>query len=49
MGTQWGLKGNPTPPQNLKRKKARHLDCMGLSIGCMKFIFPKEFTIFGLG
>jgi len=39
----------PTPPapssQNLKGIKARHLECTpGPSIGCMKFLFPKEFV-----
>jgi hypothetical protein len=30
--------------QNLKVIKARHLECtLGPSIGCMKFLFPKEF------
>jgi len=38
----------PHPPglssQNLKGIKARHLECtLGPSIGCMKFLFPKEF------
>jgi hypothetical protein len=41
------------PPQNLKgHNKARHLECMlwPFPIGCMKFVFSKEFiTIFGLG
>jgi hypothetical protein len=39
------------PPPNFKGKKSSHLDCiLGLAIGCMKFLFPKEFiTIFGLG
>jgi hypothetical protein len=53
VGTHWELgknEKNPSSPPNLKRKKARHLDCMlGLSIGGMKFSFPKEFTIFCLG
>jgi hypothetical protein len=41
----------PSFPPNLKGKNARHVECMlGPSIGCMKFLFPKEFlTIFGLG
>jgi hypothetical protein len=40
-----------TPQKNLKGKKSRDLACiLGLPIGCMKFLFPKEFiTIFGLG
>jgi len=44
------LKTLPLP--NLKGKKARHLECacLDLPIGCVKFLFPKEFvTIFGLG
>jgi hypothetical protein len=42
---------NRSPPPDLKGKNARHVECMlGPSIGCMKFLFPKEFlTIFGLG
>jgi len=42
-------KNLPSPPlgpfsQNLKRIKARYLECtLGPSIGCMKFLFPKEF------
>jgi hypothetical protein len=38
-------------PQNLKGKKQGTLSaCLGLPIGCMNFLFPKEFvTIFGLG
>jgi hypothetical protein len=55
-GTHWEPKKNvkkppppPPPPgassQNLKRIKARHLECtFGPSIGCMKFLFPKEFV-----
>jgi len=32
--------------QNLKRIKARHLECtLGPSIGCMKFLFSKKFII----
>jgi hypothetical protein len=56
-GTCWEQKKNekkslPSPsPYNLKGKKSRHFECMpSLSIGCMKFLFPKLFiTIFGLG
>jgi hypothetical protein len=42
---------HPLPPQNFKGKNSSHLGCiLGLPIGCMKFLFPKEFiTIFGLG
>jgi hypothetical protein len=48
------MKKNPSPPPHpkLKRKKKQgNLSAyLGLSIGCMKFLFPKEFiTIFGLG
>jgi hypothetical protein len=41
----------PPPPKTLKEKKQGTLSaCLGLPIGCMKFLFPKEFiTIFGLG
>jgi hypothetical protein len=41
----------PPPPSNIKGKKARHLSaCLGLPVGCMKFLFPKDLvTIFGLG
>jgi hypothetical protein len=45
-------KSSPFPQtQNLKENKARHLKCMlSVPIGCMKFLFPKQFvTIFGLG
>jgi hypothetical protein len=38
-------------PQTQKEKKQGTLSaCLGLTIGCMKFLFPKEFVmIFGLG
>jgi len=38
---------DPNPSsQNLKRIKARHFECtLGPSIGCMKFLFSKEFII----
>jgi hypothetical protein len=40
----------PLPHPNLKGKKSTLSACLGLPIGCMKFLFPKEFiTIFGLG
>jgi hypothetical protein len=53
-GTHWEPKKNEkksSPPgpssQNLKGIKARHLECtLGPSIGCMKFLFPKEFVTF---
>jgi hypothetical protein len=33
------------PTQNFKNKKFGHFDCMlNLSIGCMKFLFPKLFV-----
>jgi hypothetical protein len=40
----------PFPKKPLKQKKQGTLSaCLGLPIGCMKFLFPKEFvTIFGL-
>jgi hypothetical protein len=53
IGNQRKMKRNPpptpTPPgpfsQNLKGIKTRHLECtLGPSIGCMKFLFPKEFV-----
>jgi len=41
----------PFPPQLKKLKKQGALSaCLILPVGCMKFLFPKEFaTIFGLG
>jgi hypothetical protein len=61
VGTHWEPGKNekksffspPPPPlnQHLKRKKQGTLSaCLGFPIGCMKFVFPKEFvTILGLG
>jgi hypothetical protein len=55
VGTHWVLGENeknapPPPPKTLKGKKQGTLTAsLGLSIDCMEFIFPKEFTIFGLG
>jgi len=53
IGNQRKMKKNPFPPtprKKFKGRKARLLECLGLPIGCMKFLFPKEFvTIFGLG
>jgi len=48
IGTHWEFSGMG---QNLNGEKARHLQyILGEAIGCMKFLFPKEFvTIFGLG
>jgi hypothetical protein len=54
-GTHWEPKKNekkpsphpprPSPSSHLKGIKARHLECtLGPSIGCMKFLFPKEFV-----
>jgi hypothetical protein len=42
---------NPFPPKLKMEKMQGTLSaCLGLPIGCMKFLFPKEFiTIFGLG
>jgi hypothetical protein len=46
-------KKTSSPPNNLKGKKARHLECMlgwAFPFGCLKFLFPNEFvTIFGPG
>jgi hypothetical protein len=50
--THWEPKKNekksppPSPSsQNSKGIKAKHLECtLGPSIGCMKFLFPKEFV-----
>jgi hypothetical protein len=41
----------PPPSKEKKNKKQGTLSaCLGLRIGCMAFLFPKEFvTIFGLG
>jgi hypothetical protein len=42
----------PAPPaKTYKGKKQGTLSaCLGLPIGCMKFLFPKDFvTIFGMG
>jgi hypothetical protein len=49
------MKKNPSLPPPLtqikKKKKQGTLSaCLGLPIGCTKFLFPEEFiTIFGLG
>jgi len=44
---------SPAPyPAKLKRKRkqATLSACLGLPIGCMKFLYPEEFdTIFGVG
>jgi len=56
-GTYWepGKLKTPSPPFKLKRNfkwwrtQGTLSACLGLPIGCMKFLFPKEFiTIFGL-
>jgi hypothetical protein len=40
----------PPPPTERERKQGTLSACLGLPIGYMKFLFPKEFvTIFGLG
>jgi hypothetical protein len=41
----------PSPQKNIKGKKASQVSaCLGLPVGCMKFLFPKDLvTIFGLG
>jgi hypothetical protein len=48
IGNQRKMKRNPPfgpSSQNLKGIKARHLECtLGASIGCMKFLFSKEFV-----
>jgi hypothetical protein len=52
MGTREKWKQKPSPcPKTWKEKKQGTLSaCLGLPIGCMNFLFPKEFvTIFGLG
>jgi hypothetical protein len=57
LGTHWEPGKNekkilPTPNlKGKKRKKQGTLSaCLGLPIGCMKFLFPKEFiTVFGQG
>jgi hypothetical protein len=45
------LPSPPLPPKTKKEKKQGTLSaCLGLPIGCMKFLFPKDLvTIFGLG
>ncbi len=54
MGTRENCKKSlskpPLPPVMKKEKMQGTLSaCLGLRIGCMKFLFPKEFiTIFGL-
>jgi hypothetical protein len=55
-GTYWepgkkNLNSFRPPSQNLKGEKQGTLSaCLGLTIGCIKFLFPKVFnTIFGLG
>jgi len=53
--THWEARKNekksPLHPQNIKGKKARHLECMlGPSHWLHEFFFPKDLvTIFGLG
>jgi hypothetical protein len=42
---------SPPPSKHKRKKKQGTLSaCLGLPIGCMKFLFPKDLvTIFGLG
>jgi len=55
VGKKWKTFLAPLPhpphPKTLKEKKQGTLSaCSGLPIGCMKFLFPKEFvTVFSLG
>jgi hypothetical protein len=45
MGTNIKTKNAPLPPQNPKERS----QALSLLIGCMKFLFPKQFvTIFNL-
>jgi len=40
----------PTPKHKKKKDQGTLSACLGLPIGCMKFLFPKDFiTIFGMG
>jgi hypothetical protein len=43
-GNQGKWKKNPSPLPPSKGRNARHLECicLGLPLGCMKFLFPKE-------
>jgi hypothetical protein len=44
------LKILPPPPTEKEKKQGTLSACLGLPVGYMKFLFPKEFvTIFGLG
>jgi hypothetical protein len=55
VGTHWNqrkMKKNPSHPKLKwgKKKQGTLSACLGLPIGCIKFLFPKEFiTIFGQG
>jgi len=60
VGTHWEQRKNekkillpsPPPPQKGKKEKKQGAlsECLGLPIGCMAFLVPKEFvTTFGLG
>jgi hypothetical protein len=41
---------DPTPKLKMKKKQGTLSACLGLPIGCMKFLCIKELvTIFGLG
>jgi hypothetical protein len=50
FGNQGKMKKYPPPPHPPSKKKKKQSTlgaCLGLPIGCMKFLFPKEFiTIF---
>jgi hypothetical protein len=58
VGTHWERRKNEKillPPSKEKRTKGKKKQgtlsaCLGVPIGCMAFLFPKEFvTILGLG
>ncbi len=45
-----GKKIPPPPPKHKRKKKGTLSTWLGLPIGCMKFLFPKDLvTTFGLG
>jgi hypothetical protein len=50
VGTNEKRKKSSPHAKLKKEKKSRHFECMlSPPIGCMKFLFPKLFVIFGLG
>jgi hypothetical protein len=51
LGTRYFfIKNLPPPPTEKEKKQGTLSACLGLPIGYMKFLFPKEFVIiFGLG